>query len=977
MKKRLVACLLVACMVFGMSGVWLIQSRASAATAYNTVRVKITTAEKTSISITVGKNYRIMQDPATILSAGTYTVSISSGNIKIANSSFSKTVGTTMTLERCQSDTLNTVTLYNTRYDCNISYLGNMSFTAQDIDKDTSGVQLGIRIINTVPLEQYLYGLVGYEMSNAFPLEALKAQAVVARGYAISEISPSSEYDLIDSSGDQVYRGYPSGQENVKAAVDATRGQVLTYNGTICETFFAASNGGQTELPGNQWGGGESKNAAYPYLAQKDDPYDIKNPSSIENRRYIPKVIRNTSMDPVPDLPVSGTYQVQIINVKQSGTIPVYSTASSSGTKIGTAAKDAKFTWVATSGNFYKINFNGATGYVEIGSAIKIPDSTVVPTGAKPALPIDYADAVLNDLQEQAYIIMRARGDSVPNQKNIRLLECSLKNGQPRFSTGHSNLYLTADADLVVQYIDNEGNLVDKATVTVSIPLMVKDSDGKYVTNGDYFASSCIMNFIEASSGGFDIVNRRFGHGVGLSQRGAQQMALDGKDYSFILKFYYDGSVISTVDTTIPTLPVAALQPTGKIVRITRNTVNIRSQPNTSSTTYGQVNTGAEFPHLGQTGTWYIIQYNGKTAYVSTGYATLVTPTPTPTITPTPVPTPTPATTQMITIKVGTSVNVRKTASTSAVSLGRAYNGEKYAYLGKSGSFWIINYKGQTGYVYSTYGVLTTVSVTPTPSASATAAPTQTPTATATAAPTQTPTATATAVPTPTPTATTTATPTPSPVTTQLITIKVGTYVNVRKTASTSAASLGRAYNGEKYAYLGKSGSFWKINYKGQIGYVYSTYGVLTTVSTTPTPTTTVTATPASGGSTIQLIRVKVGSYVKVRKTASTSASSIGSAYNNETYIYLGKTGNFWKVNYKGQTGYIYSTYGVQTSALVVKVSTGSYVTVRSSASASASSLGKAYNNETYIYLGKSGSFLKITYKGKTGYITATYGVVM
>ncbi len=891
MKRRLIACLLMLCLVLGASAFWRVQKNAGAAGAYNTVRVKITTNESASISISVGENYRIAQDVSIILTPGTYTVANVSGSIRISNSSFSKTVGATLTLERCQSTNLNTIVLYNTRYSCNIAYLGNMNFVVQGS---------GVRVINTVPLEQYLYGVVGYEMSNAFPVEALKAQAVVARGYAISAIAPSSQYDLVDTSADQVYRGYPSGQENVKAAVDATSGQVLMYNGAICETYFSASNGGKTELPGNAWGGGASKNAAYPYLAQKDDPYDLENQSSLSYRIYVPKLIRNTSMDPVADLPSSGvTYQVQIVDLNYS--CSVYSTASTAGSVIGVANKDAKFTFIADSGEFYKIDYNGTSGYIVKEYGIKIPDTSVQPTNAKPSLPVVYTDAVLNDLQNKAYTVMKARGDSVPDATNIRLMQVTdFRNGQARYTTGSSNCFVSADADLVVQYIDNEGTVVNDALVTVSIVLMNKDTDGSYLLTHAYLNDNCRMRFVEATEDGFDIVNRRYGHGVGMSQRGAQQMALNGKDSGFILAFYFDGSAVSAVDTTIPALPAAMPTPTGMIVRIQcTNYVNVRAQASTSSTDLGDAKNGAEYPHLGTTGTWYIILFDNRVAYVSTSYATLITPTPTPVVTPTPtpteapaptptaeptptaVPTPTPATTQVIRIKVGTSVNVRKTASTSALSLGKAYNNETYAYLGKSGSFWIINYKGQTGYVYSTYGVLTTISASPT------AAPTPTPTTAPSAAATATP----------------ATTPTPTAVSTQVIRIKVSTSVNVRKTASTSASSLGRAYNNETYAYLGKSGSFWKINYKGQTGYVYSTYGVLTTSSTA--------TTPAPSSSTTHYVSIKVGTYVNVRKTASTSALSLGRAYNNEKYVYLGKSGSFWKINYKGQTGYVYVTYGV------------------------------------------------------------------
>ena len=131
-----------------------------------------------------------------------------------------------------------------------VNYLGNMNFTVN------SG---NLLVINQLPLEEYLYGVVAYEMSDSFPLEALKVQAVCARSYAIRSFSPSSAYDIGDTSSDQVYKGFNPGFTNVLAAVDSTRGQVLTYNGSVISTYYSASNGGQTELPGNAWVAAQEK----------------------------------------------------------------------------------------------------------------------------------------------------------------------------------------------------------------------------------------------------------------------------------------------------------------------------------------------------------------------------------------------------------------------------------------------------------------------------------------------------------------------------------------------------------------------------------------------------------------------------------------------------------------------------------------------------------------------------------------------
>ena len=101
-------------------------------------------------------------------------------------------------------------------------FLGHFSFTA------ANGV---LQVVNRVPLSHYLYGVVGYEMSNTFPIEALKAQALAAKGYALLRISNSGSYDIGDTASDQVYKGYVSTNTNVIHAVDSTINEVLTYNG--------------------------------------------------------------------------------------------------------------------------------------------------------------------------------------------------------------------------------------------------------------------------------------------------------------------------------------------------------------------------------------------------------------------------------------------------------------------------------------------------------------------------------------------------------------------------------------------------------------------------------------------------------------------------------------------------------------------------------------------------------------------------
>ena len=153
-----------------------------------------------------------------------------------------------------------------------------------------------VRVINYLPLEKYLYGVVPYEMSNSWPVEALKAQAVCARGYVISHMSTSGTYDVTDTSSYQVYKGYESSYTNSNNAVNATSGQVLTYGGSIANTYYSASNGGQTELPQNVWV------SSLPYCVMKDDPYDLRNPYSMQELSFIPQAFNTETIGLMDDI---------------------------------------------------------------------------------------------------------------------------------------------------------------------------------------------------------------------------------------------------------------------------------------------------------------------------------------------------------------------------------------------------------------------------------------------------------------------------------------------------------------------------------------------------------------------------------------------------------------------------------------------------------------------------------------------------
>ena len=111
-----------------------------------------------------------------------------------------------------------------------------------------------ITVINDINVEDYIKGVLYHEVSNKWPMEALKAQAVAARTYALYSINSADKpYDMTNDIYSQVYGGRDSERYRTDLAVDYTRGQVLTYNNKIIPAYFHATCGGMTEDARELW----------------------------------------------------------------------------------------------------------------------------------------------------------------------------------------------------------------------------------------------------------------------------------------------------------------------------------------------------------------------------------------------------------------------------------------------------------------------------------------------------------------------------------------------------------------------------------------------------------------------------------------------------------------------------------------------------------------------------------------------------
>ena len=132
----------------------------------------------------------------------------------------------------------------------------------------------GLQAVNVVGLEDYVRGVVSQEVGSSWPIEALKAQAVASRAFAVATKKDSGSFDVYPDTRSQVYGGVNAEQFETNAAVQSTEGKILTFRGQPALTYFSASSGGRTASVQDGFPGSKP----VPYLPSVADPYDTVSP---------------------------------------------------------------------------------------------------------------------------------------------------------------------------------------------------------------------------------------------------------------------------------------------------------------------------------------------------------------------------------------------------------------------------------------------------------------------------------------------------------------------------------------------------------------------------------------------------------------------------------------------------------------------------------------------------------------------------
>ncbi len=186
-----------------------------------------------------------------------------------------------------------------------------------------------VRAIDDIALEDYVRGVIAWEMPSSWHAAALGAQAVAARSYALAESAAGGQFDVFSDTRSQMYGGVSAETPSTDAAVAATANQVLTYKGKVATTFFFASSGGRTANVEDIWSG-----SPIPYLVAVDDPGDTIS----TYHRWKPQTFTATGLGKL-----FGTGPVRTISIarNKSGRVGTLTLTSSRGatTLRGTEAR--------------------------------------------------------------------------------------------------------------------------------------------------------------------------------------------------------------------------------------------------------------------------------------------------------------------------------------------------------------------------------------------------------------------------------------------------------------------------------------------------------------------------------------------------------------------------------------------------------------------------------------------------------------
>jgi len=446
-----------------------------------------------TLHIEVSGAYMLEDGSMTFADGSEIIISLRGSQLVLHGGGIAAVMGERMKLVRCQAPASSSLKLNGS----DGRYEGDLILDIAD------GV---IRPILHIDIEDYLLGVVPYEMGDSFPLEALKAQAIAARTYALRKSDAHDDYDVEDTTNDQAYRGRSDSSPLSEQAVRETEGLCGAYKGKLATCYYSASNGGQTELGQHVWPVDDPD--AYAYMDMRDDPFDYENDASVVKR---------------------------------------FTLAKRPGEKgVGAALHSALVQAMAV--QLESLGIQADDNLVRFDEILSLE-----------AMQPKYDDPsrLMTQLKLEVKISVRDYTYKAPADRQTEEMTPA-----PQATPSPSPAPTATPAFSPFRKI--------KEPITVMLPIFTDAEKAMGLSINVYQNELITVTDIGSA---FMIESRRFGHGVGMSQRGAQQMAGKyGLNYQQILTFYYptmdimsfsgEKMPLPTIDVELMATPAPTASPT-------------------------------------------------------------------------------------------------------------------------------------------------------------------------------------------------------------------------------------------------------------------------------------------------------------------------------------------------------------------------------------------------------------------------------
>ena len=353
--------------------------------------------------------------------------------------------------------------------------------------------------VNRVTMKEYLYGVLPKEASSSWPIEALKAQAIASKNFALTIGSKYAAYgfDVDTTINSQVYGGYSVESEICNKAVDETNGYALAVDGVVVPLYFHANSGGITDNSENVW------SSALPYLKSTLDLYSLGAPNTDWN-------VTLNKFD-------------------------IESKLISAGYSLG-SLKTINILERADSGRVLKLEFIGTLSKATLAKdkIRAVLGSTVIKSNL---FSFDKATAITDVTMLKNPVQTTTQGNTAPSKE--------IGGDMPKLLIDNGSIY--------GQFLDNTQIEVYQSGSKSAIKV---DKDALLKANDIYTAITTVTKpYLYNSTESFDISSGNvifyghgYGHGLGMSQWGAKAMADLGKSYEEILKFYYKNTELIQLD---------------------------------------------------------------------------------------------------------------------------------------------------------------------------------------------------------------------------------------------------------------------------------------------------------------------------------------------------------------------------------------------------------------------------------------------